>query len=66
MATLWYPRIRKGILEDQRPDGQMSSRRRMVDTQGMNPITVEKHPKGTPTGIGTSTSTGLAPLASSS
>ena len=37
-----------------------------MDTKGMNPVAMEKHPKETPTGIGTSSSPGLASLASSS
>ena len=68
MSTVWDPRIRKGILEDQRPDGQMSSRRQLVDNghKSMNPVAMEKHPKETPTGIVISTSPGQASLASSS
>jgi len=31
MTTMWDPRIRKVILEDRRPDDQMSSRRQLVD-----------------------------------
>jgi hypothetical protein len=65
---MWDPRIRKGVLEDQRPGGQMSQEDSWwtMDTRGMNPTAMEKHPKETPTGIGTSTSPGLASLASSS
>jgi hypothetical protein len=37
-----------------------------MGARGMNPIAMEKHPKQTPTGIGTSSSPGLASLASSS
>jgi len=35
-----------------------------MDTRGMNPVAMEKHPKEMPTGIGTSTFPGLASLLS--
>jgi hypothetical protein len=65
---MWDPRIRKGILntKDQMVRCVQEDSWRTMDTRGMNPVAMEKHPKEMPTGTGTSASPGLASLASSS